>query len=515
MSEDLSRKTILIIDNSLEEFAVMRSFLGLDRYNFIHSRSLHEALKEIDQQRFHVILCDLNLPDSCFLDTFEILSSRVVDIPIVALSSSPDDQLEVQIVQRGGQDFICKSEMTANSLSRSVEFAMLRHHILIKEHEVNLKLEAQSNYKSKFMTHFSHEIRTPLNAVLGCANLMEKTDLSTEQMVFLESIKDGGERILSLVSDILDLSKIEAGKFSLLPSIFDLNKLFESCIQLNFPKAHEKRLQLSFQMDSQVPKKIYADDKRIFQILTNLLSNAIKYTENGSVDVFLTLNDSGDLLFEISDTGRGIDVDKKDTLFKPFSQLDPRDMLTGTGMGLSICRELAYLQGGDIGVRDHEPKGSIFWFSIPLIDPPSEASKCHQEKVAKLSGGELNKRWHGKRILVVDDDKINRQVLSKMLSKYGIITVKAYNGLNALEVMSSEKPFDLIFMDCSMPELDGFETTKRIRISGVQTLIVALTAHAFEEQKNRCLKVGMDFFITKPICLEDIERLLSSVASLK
>jgi len=357
--------------------------------------------------------------------------------------------------------------------------------------------------KTEFLANMSHEIRTPLAGVIGLADLLLKSGLEGRQRDYATLVQSAGESLLRLIDDILDFSKIEAGKLVLEQAPFQLRVLMrEICDLLRF-RAQEKGLSLGLTVADAMPDWVLGDAARLRQVLLNLIGNAIKFTVTGQVDLSVAV-EGAQVSFQVRDTGIGIAPEARDHIFSPFSQADSSTSrcFGGTGLGLAISRRIVEQMGGEIGFESTPGKGSLFWFRIPLAatDAPAAAAS-----------GPAGQPWQDSRryrILVAEDDPINQLVAVRQLEAFGYEVAAVSNGLEALAVLE-ESSYDLILMDCQMPEMDGYETARRLRDRAggrPRQKIVALTAHAFKEDLERCLEAGMDDYITKPFHPDTLRR---------
>ena len=360
--------------------------------------------------------------------------------------------------------------------------------------------EVANKSKSSFLANMSHELRTPLNAVLGFTQLMQRDkSASQSQLESLAVIGRSGEHLLSLINDVLDMSKIEAGHITLNAHSFNLYRLLDTTQEMLEFKADAKNLQLLFDRHQNLPQYVRTDERKLRQVLINLLNNAIKFTEEGGVTLRVKADEDDGycLLFEIEDTGAGIDAAELDTLFEAFTQTETgRQAEEGTGLGLPISRKFIQLMGGNITVKSTFGRGTVFKFQI--ITEPAIAAELQQAKSSKKVIG-LQPNQPQYRILVVDDRWENRQIVLKLLEPIGFEVKEATNGKEAIEVWQSWQP-DLIWMDMRMPVMNGYEATKYIKshLKGQAVHIIALTASTFEEERVIVLSAGCDDFVRKP-----------------
>lgn len=382
-----------------------------------------------------------------------------------------------------------------------------------------LQAENALKVKSEFLAAMSHEIRTPMNGVLGLAELAKKSiSPKAKHYKYVDGILRSGKLLMGILNDILDFSRLEAGRTKLQLESFDVRALFKECEELFSAAAQEKSLSLSVQISPSAPQRLFGDPIRLAQMVNNYIGNALKFTSHGAVSATVEVKPVDgrcQLRFDCKDSGCGIDLDAHSLLFKPFSQVsnDPKAKATGTGLGLALVQEYAKLMGGQCGAKSTPGVGSLFWFEVFLDEAEPENKKDIEVKEIDLE------TIKGKHVLIVEDTEMNVWVLQEILSQLGITSEVAGNGLEAVErfergVLDQSKPFDLILMDVQMPVMDGLEATKLLKLKFKEVPpIIGLSAGVLHHQIEQCKEAGMDSFLAKPINTEELSTQLCQLSS--
>lgn len=548
MSQESIR--ILLIEDNPGDVRLIQENLSEVRdidFQLEYTDCLAVGLEYLARGGIDVVLLDLSLPDSFGLGTIEKVHFHDLTVPIVVLTSIADEEYAITSVRKGAQDFLIKGEFDSVLLGRIMRYAIERKRTELELKEArdaaqtfNRELTASnqllgqaienarrmaeiaamaSQAKSDFLANVSHEIRTPMNVILGMTELLQETPLGDRQQEYVHILKTAGESLLDLISDVLDLSKIEAGQLELEIVPFDLIQIIRDVVDIFGQRAGEKKLELELKSGLDMSRFFKGDPVRLKQILINLVGNAIKFTDHGYVTVAVTVEEKKSktrgLRFSVTDTGIGISPEKFDAIFDSFTQADSTTTRKygGTGLGLTISKRLVEMMEGTIRVESEPGKGSTFSFTISL--PEVDAASLSVWKEPEQLITTIPETVSPVRILLVDDSEDNRKLMQFYLEKTPHTLQTVGDGQAAVETFKGTS-FDLVLMDMQMPVMDGYAATREIRQWESQqkidsTPVVALTASALKGDAEKSLAAGCNMHLTKPI---KKKRLLDVIATM-
>jgi len=528
------RIPVLVVDDDETVLQVTRLVLSRFRFDnhaldLICASSGQEAIQILSQRSdIAIVLLDVVMEsDDSGFEVVSFIRNQLHNYitRILLRTGQPGLAPERQVINDYDiNDYIAKTEATTDRLNLSMTNALrsyrdilraeyLTHRVVSAELEQQQALQA-SQAKSAFLAHMSHEIRTPLNGIIGMADILADTSLSSEQQGFLTDIHNSGRALLGIINDVLDLSKIEAGKLELDPRAFKMLDVVAEVNSMFHAPMMNKSIDYQQVISPSVPEQMFADNIRLQQLLMNLLSNALKFTpKNGQISLRVDAEDnlpslqSGELqlVFTITDTGIGIDESRLAKIFDAYQQAETHisRIYGGTGLGLSLCRQISQLMKGDIEVSSTLGEGSTFIARIVVGNGDAK------QVSTSIQGAELAS-IEGMKVLVAEDNPTNRKVIQMLLMKLGVKVTVVDDGQQLLDCVAEINP-DLILMDCHMPVMDGFEATKALRQRKMSVPIYALTAGVSTEERIECANIGMDAVLTKPVTMQSLKTALQQV----
>lgn len=500
---------LLIIDDDEDDFLLVRDLLeDISQTCVLDWASTYEdGQRLLTEDKHDLCLMDYQLGARDGIELLKFANEVGFSGPVILLTGMHQIEVDRQALQAGAVDYLVKSKLSAEQLARAIRYALARREVE-RERVERLKAEAENRSKSEFLAHLSHELRTPLSAILGFTELLLNKSNDSENSAYLQIVHRNGKHLLGLLNDILDLSKIEAGKLELEKQPISLSAFLTDIYFLMQGAAADKNLQLRIEAPRPLPITIYSDQMRLRQILLNLMGNAIKFTREGEVLLKIDWVEEGGknkICFTVIDSGIGICADTLKVIFEPFvqsknAQVHPR---AGTGLGLTISKQLVERLGGSIHVSSEVGVGSQFSFTLVL-----DHLECIETEILALNfdkPAELNveiPRFIG-RVLVADDLRDIRVLIGQFVQLTGAEVVYATDGADVIRIVNSEhlsdKSFDLILMDIHMPVMDGHQAAQQLRYQGFTRPLVALTAAHMKGDMDRCFESGFTAYLSKPV----------------
>lgn len=542
---DLDNIILLFVEDDLIDRIAFERYVkrGDFPYNYLFAESLNDAINLLDKERFDIVITDYHLGDGTAID----LIKQLKDIPFIVVTGAGDQELAVNAMKLGASDFITKDDEGNHlqTLAITVQNALIRNgqKVELENYKKNLeslvekrtkelqdeieirktkeqelkkrndeieklidelilalkKAEQSDKLKSAFLANMSHEVRTPLNAILGFSDLLDTTDFDPEKQEFyLNIIKSSGNQLLTIINDIIDVSKIQAGLVTLKNQRYNVNSILNELLhQFNNLKNEKGKDEVVIECNTALPDDesyLMVDEVRFRQILSNLLENAIKFTSKGKIEFGYTLEGS-EIKFYVSDSGIGISEEKQRLIFERFRQVEESHtrQFGGTGLGLSIARGIVELFGGKIWLESKIDIGSTFYFTLPYDKGISEGKALDIEENDELPN------WTNKTILITEDDSNNYFYLKEILIDTKANLIHAENGLEAIEEVKNNSNIDLILMDIRLPEMNGYDAIKIIREFNSTIPIITQTAYASKHDEKLCIEAGSNDYISKPI----------------
>lgn len=524
-----TKNRILLIEDSASDaelliYELKKSGFDPDWTRVIDADELEKMLNEKD---WDLILCDYGLPKFTGLDAIKMIKKINPDIPVILVSGMVGEEKAVEVMRAGANDYILKDNLTrlALAVNRELKEYKSKKEAEIREMEFKKQLilakdkaEESDRLKTAFLANMSHELRTPMNVVLGFTEILKDDTLPVEERRnYLELIHQSGNTMVQLLSDIMDISKIESGSMTI---IKEKNIIHDLIIKLysKFLKEMELKDKSHIKLRKVIPDSgrniiLNSDKLRLIQVFNNIFQNAMKFTNEGTIEMGYSVKGNKIIQFYIKDTGIGIEENKKEIIFERFRMTDETmtRRFAGAGLGLSISKNIITMLNGEIRVESAVGKGSTFYFTIPVDSSDIMLNQNNGESIEKP--GSAGTDLSGKTILVVEDEDANYLLIETLLRKYNPKIIQAIDGLEAIRVTQSQDNPDLILMDIRLPRLNGLEATKKIREFNPEVPIIALTAYAFSEDKEKAFAAGCNDFITKPIkhdqLIEKINMLIS------
>lgn len=539
IKSNLKSANILVVDDKQANIDVLTGFLDDEGYaNYTSTTDPRRVVELFEEFKPDLILLDLQMPYMTGFQVMAQLKTLIPEetyLPILVLTADANTETKLEALAAGANDFLSKPfdltevELRIKNLllTRCMNIQLKSQNLIleekVEERTIELqktivelraakeKAEESDRLKSSFLANLSHEIRTPMNGILGFTQLLSDPDLiSEEKERFIKFVHQSGQRMLNTVTDIVEISKIEAGLIQLNLSETDVNGRMQELFSFFHPEADKKGIKLSLEL--LLPpedKHMTTDQNKLDSILTNLIKNAIKYTKSGTIQLGCLKKDD---LFEffIKDTGIGIPEHRQKAIFERFIQADItlNREYEGCGLGLAIAKSHVEMLGGKIWVESQEGKGSVFYFTLPLTHYATEKTVVLHEIPVDQEKNELMPVTPGLKILITEDDETSRNYISIIVKDFSNEILEAETGIETIELCRNTKGIDLVLMDIQIPGLNGYEATRRIREFNKEVVIIAQTAFALSGDREKALEAGCNDYITKPVKKEELQKLI-------
>ncbi|GLQ30508.1 response regulator [Litoribrevibacter albus] len=507
---------VLYIEDSVSQQLSMMSFLEETGLQVDAFESGEAAWRAFEINHYDLVLTDIVLPGEIsglqLVHKIRRLGGEKGDVPIIAITGYDDSVRRIELLQRGVNDYVSKPVLPHEVIVR-VRTLINNCQLITQLKQQNETVEQQGKNQLAFLASISHDVRTPLNGILGILDLIRSDDLNSQHQKLLDVAMQSGEHLVSIIDDVLDLSRAEMDEFVIEQQPLQIKNIARNVMQNLKPEADRRSLGFTVQYSNTMPDLLRGDPKRLYQVLMNLIGNALKFTDKGRVDVDLdfippTLDQPlGVLKGSVQDTGRGIPQVQCENIFNKFQQVDAvARSKGGSGLGLAIVRTIVEAWGGTVGVDSRLGEGTRFWFTLPmeLMEVKDHQDLTGHHETPLFQGDEL-------KVLVVEDNDINRLVTGNMLDRLSVSYTIAENGQVALDMLD-QQDFNLILMDCQMPVMDGYEASASIRHSQKpyeNIYIIALTASAMMEEERKCYRVGMNDFLAKPVLFDNLVKAMN------
>lgn len=509
-------KSILVIDDDEDDIWIISERLKEiieNQHTVISCADKEQAVSFLKSNEFDLCLLDYRLGYFDGIEVLKALQNVYIKTPVIMLTGQDDAEVESLAIKIGAQDYIMKESIGQDAFAKSIRYAVSRKELEIARIS-NERFQSENIAKDKFIAHLSHELRTPLTSIIGYTALLLENDMAAPLQKELNIISNNGNHLLNLLNDVLDLSKISAGKFELQTRETQFHQLLAEVYSLLSVNALDKGLSLKCRSDTPIAEVIHIDELRLKQVLINLIGNAIKFTDQGKVTLTISQMDNRTLIMTIADTGIGMNSEQIETIFQPFRQIEDvtNRRAGGAGLGLSISAEIVNQMNGSLDVTSVVGKGTQFVFTLPISIPEGTVSSHFDYNLYReITSSQLNSKLRG-RVLIVDDVFEIRQLLGYHVRQTGCEVEFARNGKAALEILrlarNKNEPFDLVLMDLHMPIMTGVEAMIEIKKQIPKLPVVAITAAIQKGTKASLLEIGFRDLLSKPIERDKLEELL-------